>query len=163
MLSNRPIRELFSSHGSFPVGVHQVSIRLDLETVFQFSHMILTFKVRTRPRSEVKTGYGDDVTFVPPSLQSFRPVAMLVERSKDFGQTWKVFRYFSDDCSLHFPSVPIDSAHSVDDVICDSRYSGSEPSTNGEVNIDKPVAFFIFNVVPYQFKAALFSSSTRWC
>uniref|UniRef100_A0A3P8X1D7 Laminin subunit beta 4 n=1 Tax=Cynoglossus semilaevis TaxID=244447 RepID=A0A3P8X1D7_CYNSE len=105
-------------------GVHQVSIRLDLETVFQFSHMILTFK-------------------------SFRPVAMLVERSKDFGQTWKVFRYFSDDCSLHFPSVPIDSAHSVDDVICDSRYSGSEPSTNGEVNIDKPLAFFIFNVNPY--------------
>uniref|UniRef100_A0A3P8X336 Laminin, beta 4 n=1 Tax=Cynoglossus semilaevis TaxID=244447 RepID=A0A3P8X336_CYNSE len=131
VLSNRPIRELFSSHGSFPVGVHQVSIRLDLETVFQFSHMILTFK-------------------------SFRPVAMLVERSKDFGQTWKVFRYFSDDCSLHFPSVPIDSAHSVDDVICDSRYSGSEPSTNGEVNIDKPLAFFIFNVVPYQFKGSCF-------
>lgn len=27
-------------------GVHQVSIRLDLETVFQFSHLVLKFKVR---------------------------------------------------------------------------------------------------------------------
>ncbi|XP_023255175.1 laminin subunit beta-4-like [Seriola lalandi dorsalis] len=89
-------------------GVHQVSIRLDLETVFQFSHLVLIFK-------------------------SFRPAAMLVERSKDFGQTWKVFRYFAEDCSLHFPSVSSELADSIDDVICDSRYSGSEPSTDGEV------------------------------
>ncbi|KAM9352424.1 laminin subunit beta-4 [Symphorus nematophorus] len=89
-------------------GVHKVSIRLDLETVFQFSHLVLTFK-------------------------SFRPAAMLVERSKDFGQTWKVFRYFAEDCSLHFPSVSDQPANSIDDIICDSRYSGSEPSTDGEV------------------------------
>uniref|UniRef100_A0A8D3E5Z7 Laminin subunit beta-1-like n=1 Tax=Scophthalmus maximus TaxID=52904 RepID=A0A8D3E5Z7_SCOMX len=89
-------------------GVHQVSIQLDLETVFQFSHLVLSFK-------------------------SFRPAAMLVERSKDFGRTWKVFRYFAEDCSLHFPSASNEPADSVDDIICDSRYSGSEPSTDGEV------------------------------
>ncbi|XP_019113332.2 laminin subunit beta-4 [Larimichthys crocea] len=89
-------------------GVHQVSIRLDLETVFQFSHLVLTFK-------------------------SFRPAAMLVERSKDFGRSWKVFRYFAEDCLLHFPSVSDRPADSIDDVVCDNRYSGSEPSTDGEV------------------------------
>lgn len=31
-------------------GVHDVSIRLDLETVFQFSHLVLTFKVNCEGR-----------------------------------------------------------------------------------------------------------------
>ncbi|XP_063053091.1 laminin subunit beta-4 [Engraulis encrasicolus] len=89
-------------------GVHRVSIQLDLETVFQFSHLVLTFK-------------------------SFRPAAMLVERSKDFGQTWKVFRYFAEDCASSFPGVIEEDAESLSDVICESRYSGPEPSTDGEV------------------------------
>lgn len=67
------------------------------------------------------------------SLQSVRPAAMLVERSKDFGQTWKIFRFFAEDCALHFPSVLSRPAASIDDIICDSRFSGPEPSTGGEV------------------------------
>lgn len=31
-----------------PAGVHQVSIQLDLETVFQFSHLVLSFKVNSQ-------------------------------------------------------------------------------------------------------------------
>ncbi len=82
-----------------------------------------------------------DVTSCALSLQSFRPVAMLVERSKDFGRSWKVFRYFAEDCSLHFPSVSDQLANSIDDVVCDSRYSGSEPSTDGEVTHSIQLSF----------------------
>ncbi|XP_069317964.1 laminin subunit beta-4 [Eulemur rufifrons] len=89
-------------------GLDGVSIRLDLEALFQFSHLILTFK-------------------------TFRPAAMLVERSQDYGHTWKVFKYFAKDCATSFPNIPSGQAHGVGDIVCDSKYSDIEPSTGGEV------------------------------
>lgn len=87
--------------------VPRETVRLDLEAAFYFTHLIIIFK-------------------------SPRPAAMVLERSQDFGQTWKPYKYFAANCSAAFGLE--------DDVrqrgaICTSRYSSPFPCTGGEVSV----------------------------
>ncbi|GCC29467.1 hypothetical protein chiPu_0007909 [Chiloscyllium punctatum] len=54
-------------------------------------------------------------------FKSPRPAAMMIERSTDFGQTWKPYQYFADDCAASFPQIQTGQPRSFDDVRCQEQ------------------------------------------
>ncbi|XP_035245497.1 netrin-4 isoform X1 [Anguilla anguilla] len=86
-------------------GVGEEEIRLDLEAQFCLTHLIMLFR-------------------------SPRPAAMVLERSRDFAQSWGPLKLFASNCSQTF-GLPDDV--SQPGAPCTSRYSGALPCSEGEV------------------------------
>uniref|UniRef100_A0A8B9PYM3 Laminin subunit beta 3 n=1 Tax=Apteryx owenii TaxID=8824 RepID=A0A8B9PYM3_APTOW len=76
----------------------RVSLQLDLDKKFQLSGIVLDFR-------------------------SLLPAAMLIERSTDFGKTWKVYQYLASDCAASFPQIPQGSPKSWQDVQCQALHA----------------------------------------
>jgi hypothetical protein len=64
---------------------------------------------------------------------------MIIEKSADFGKTWRAYAYFAASCATQFPYIP--TLPSPDQPYCESRYSDDTPSTGGEVSFNSVVLF----------------------
>uniref|UniRef100_I3KWX2 Si:dkey-202e22.2 n=1 Tax=Oreochromis niloticus TaxID=8128 RepID=I3KWX2_ORENI len=95
----------WASGGGRTMQEQQDEIRLDLETKFYLTHLVLVFK-------------------------SPRPAAMAIERSVDFGKTWEAVKVFAYNCSVEF-GLPDDFDQPGSP--CTSRYTDAAPCTGGEV------------------------------
>lgn len=89
-------------------GVEAETVQLDLEAEFYFTHLILVFR-------------------------SPRPAAMTLERSRDFGKTWKMLQYYADNCSATYGFEEGKKGTGRDGATCTSKYSGAYPCNRGEV------------------------------
>ena len=58
---------------------------------------------------------------------------MYIEKSYDWGQTWKVTRYFAAECEKSFPTIFEGAPRYLNETVCQSRYSKIVPSTLGSV------------------------------
>ncbi len=94
--------------GSAAATGEQEEIRLDLETQFCMSHVVMLFR-------------------------SPRPAAMRLERSQDFGQTWETLKLFARNCTEMF-GLPDDASQPGS--LCTSRYSNVVPCSRGEVRME---------------------------
>ncbi|XP_034762492.2 netrin-4 [Acipenser ruthenus] len=100
--------DFFSNPGTWwqsAAGVNREELRLDLETEFYLTHVIVLFR-------------------------SPRPAAMTLERSQDYGRSWRPYKHFAVNCSETF-GIPDDVSHAGS--LCTSRYSHVLPCTKGEV------------------------------
>lgn len=91
-------------------GIDSVTLELNLEALFYFTHVVLTFR-------------------------SPRPAAAVVEVSRDFGATYVIHQYYSNDCEGDFGLPERSSISNFGEVICTSEYSDLMPLSNGEVTI----------------------------
>uniref|UniRef100_A0A8C8SKQ9 Laminin subunit beta-3 n=1 Tax=Pelusios castaneus TaxID=367368 RepID=A0A8C8SKQ9_9SAUR len=92
--------------------VDQVSLQLDLDKKFQLSSILLDFRAPM-------------------------PAGMLIERSSDFGKTWRIYQYLASDCAISFPGIPQGSPQSWQDVRCQElRTHQGHPQHGGKVKFN---------------------------
>lgn len=95
----------WASGGGTNMQAEHDEIRLDLETKFCLSYVVLVFR-------------------------SPRPAAMAIERSVDFGKTWEPLKLFAHNCSTQFG---LSDDFSQPGSLCTSRYTSATPCSGGEV------------------------------
>ncbi|KAF0029879.1 hypothetical protein F2P81_018984 [Scophthalmus maximus] len=88
-------------------GAESETVQLDLEAEFYFTHLIVVFR-------------------------SPRPAAMTLERSQDFGRTWRMLQYYAGNCSHAFGLEEGKAGAGRDGATCTSKYSGAYPCNRGE-------------------------------
>ncbi|XP_011793429.1 PREDICTED: laminin subunit beta-3 [Colobus angolensis palliatus] len=86
--------------------VNPVSLQLDLDRRFQLQEVMMEF-------------------------QGPMPAGMLIERSSDFGKTWRVYQYLAADCTSTFPWVRQGRPQSWQDVRCQSLPQRPNARLNG--------------------------------
>lgn len=81
-----------------------------------------------------------------------RPGLWTLEKSSDYGKTWKAWQHFSDtpgDCETFFGRDSLRPISADDDVICTTEYSKIVPLENGEIPVmllnNRPSANNYFN------------------
>uniref|UniRef100_A0A8C4Z2D7 Laminin subunit alpha-5 n=1 Tax=Gadus morhua TaxID=8049 RepID=A0A8C4Z2D7_GADMO len=91
---------------------NQVNVTLDLGQLFHVAYVLIKF------------------------ANSPRPDLWVLERSVDFGETYRPWQFFASskrDCIERFGQQTIERIHHDDDVICTTEYSRIVPLENGEV------------------------------
>ncbi|XP_063153517.1 laminin subunit beta-3 isoform X1 [Candoia aspera] len=86
--------------------VNHVSLQLDLDNKFQLANLLLDFR-------------------------SPLPGGMVIERSTDFGTTWKIYQYLSTDCSASFPWIHKGFPQTWQDIRCQDIQTQHRPPQNG--------------------------------
>lgn len=94
--------------------VQHVFIRFDLESEFLLSHILIKFK-------------------------SYPPKSMFMEKSEDFGRSWKPIAYYALDCQQAFPNITRNKPTDIRKAYCKNIQISSSASISNHV-LYKPLA-----------------------
>ena len=77
------------------------------------------------------------------TFKTERPKQMIIEKSRDFGKTWRVYQYFAKNCRSMYnlqPDPKVDARDPFKET-CSELYSGEFPRTGGVVHFDPRIRY----------------------